>query len=100
MSLDDYFDIQTPSREASEEARQLVAEAERLKMTIAGLERDNAELRQTRRINRIEIYILLGTVAFAVIALVIDVLNPDVGWIRRALTRTQQIVQAARGAVL
>ena len=40
MSLDDYFDIQTPSREVSEEARQLVAEAERLKMTIAGLERD------------------------------------------------------------
>lgn len=96
MSLDDYFDIQTPSREASEEARQLVAEAERLKMTIAGLERDNAELRQTRRINRIEIYILLGIVAFAVIALVIDVLNPDVGWIRTALGRTQQIIQGVR----
>ena len=96
MSLDDYFDIQTPSREASEGVRQLVAEAERLKMTIAGLERDNAELRQTRCINRIEIYILLGIVAFAVIALVIDVLNPDVGWIRTALGRTQQIIQGVR----
>ena len=96
VSLDDYFDIKTLSREASEEARQLAAEAERLKMTIAGLERDNAELRQTRRINRIEIYILLGIVAFAVIALVIDVLNPDVGWIRRALTHTQQKLQGVR----
>lgn len=96
VSLDDYFGIETPSRTASEEARQAAAEVERLKEKIAGLEHDNAELRQTRRIHRIEIGILLGIVAFAVIALVIDVLNPDVGWIRRALENTQQIIQGVR----
>lgn len=96
VSLDDYFGIETPSQTASEEARQAAAEVERLKEKIAGLEHDNAELRQTRRIHRIEIGILLGIVAFAVIALVIDVLNPDVGWIRRALENTQQIIQGVR----
>lgn len=96
VSLDDYFGIETPSQTASEEARQAAAEVERLKEKIAGLEHDNAELRQTRRIHRIEIGIPLGIVAFAVIALVIDVLNPDVGWIRRALENTQQIIQGVR----
>lgn len=100
VSLDDYFDIITPSREASEEARRLASEIELLKAKNEGLQRENANLRVSLRMHRFTTGVLLCIVAAAAIALLIDVLNPDVGWIRRALTRTQQIVQAARGAVL
>lgn len=100
VSLDDYFDIITPSREASEEARQLASEVELLKAKNEGLQHENANLRVSLRMHRFTTGVLLCIVAAAVIALLIDVLNPDAGWIRRALTRTQQIVQAARGAVL
>lgn len=100
VSLDDYFDIITPSREASEEARQLASEVELLKAKNAGLQHENANLRVSLRMHRFTTGVLLCIVAAAAIALLIDVLNPDVGWVRRALTRTQQIVQAARGAAL
>lgn len=100
VSLDDYFDITTPSREASEEARQLASEVELLKAKNEGLQHENANLHVSLRMHRFTTGVLLGIVAAAVIALLIDILNPDVGWIRRALTRMQQIVQAARGAVL
>lgn len=100
VSLDDYFDIITPSREASEEARQLASEVELLKAKNEGLQHENANLRVSLRMHRFTTGVLLCIVAAAAIALLIDVLNPDVGWIRRALTRAQQIVQAARGAVL
>lgn len=99
VSLDDYFDIQTPSREASEEARQLASEVELLKVELAGLRSENAGLKKTQHGDRIVIGFLLAIVAAAVIALLIDVLNPDVGWIRRALEHTQQVVQAARSAL-
>lgn len=100
VSLDDYFGIITPSREASEKARQLATEVELLKAKKEGLQNENANLRVSLRMHRFTTGVLLCIVAAAVIALLIDVLNPDVGWIRRALTRTQQIVQSARGAVL
>lgn len=100
VSLDDYFDIKTPSQTASEVARQLATEVELLKAKNEGLQHENTNLHVSLRMHRFTTGVLLGVVAAAVIALLIDALNPDVGWIRRALTRTQQIVQAARGAVL
>ena len=99
MSLDDYFDIQTPSREVSEvseEARQLASEVELLKAKNEGLQHENANLRVSLRMHRLTTGALLCIVAAAVIALLIDVLNPDVGWIRRALTRTQQVLQGVQ----
>lgn len=100
VSLDDYFDIKTPSQTASEVARQLATEVELLKVKNEGLQHENTNLHVSLRMHRFTTGVLLGVVAAAVIALLIDALNPDAGWIRRALTRTQQIVQAARGAVL
>ena len=96
MSLDDYFDITTPSREASEDARQLATEVELLKAKNEGLRHENANLRVSLRMHRLTTGALLCIVAAAVIALVIDVLNPDVGWIRTALGRTQQIIQGVQ----
>ena len=99
MSLDDYFDIQTPSREVSEvseEARQLASEVELLKAKNEGLQHENANLRVPLRMHRFTTGVLLCIVAAAVIALLIDVLNPDVGWIRRALENAQQIIQGVR----
>ena len=99
MSLDDYFDIQTPSREVSEvseEARQLASEVELLKAKNEGLQHKNANLRVSLRMHRFTTGVLLCIVAAAVIALLIDVFNPDVGWIRRALTRTQQVLQGVQ----
>lgn len=96
VSLDDYFDIQTPSREVSEDARQLATEVELLKAKNEGLQHENANLRVSLRMHRITTGVLLFIVAAAAIALLIDVLNPDVGWIRRALTRTQQVLQGVQ----
>lgn len=96
VSLDDYFDIITPSREASEEARQLASEVELLKAKNEGLQHENANLRVSLRMHRFTTGVLLCIVAAAAIALLVDVLNPDVGWIRRALTRTQQVLQGVQ----
>ena len=99
VSLDDYFDIQTPSQAASEEARQLASEVALLKVELVGLRSENAGLQKTQRGDRIMIGILLVLVAATVIALLIDELNPDIGWIRTALTHAQQIIQGVRGAL-
>lgn len=96
VSLDDYFEIKTPSQEASEEARQLTSEVNLLTAKYESLQRENANLHESLRMHRLTTGILLGIVALAVVALVIDVLNPDVGWIRRALENTQQIIQEVR----
>lgn len=96
VSLDDYFDIQTPSREVSEDARQLATEVELLKAKNEGLQHENANLRVSLRMHRFTTGVLLCIVAAAAIALLVDVLNPDVGWIRRALTRTQQVLQGVQ----
>lgn len=99
VSLDDYFDITTPSREASEEARQLASEVELLKAKNAGLQHENANLRVSLRMHRFTTGVLLCIVAAAVIALLIDALNPNVGWIRTALGRTQQVIRGVCGAL-
>lgn len=99
VSLDDYFDITTPSREASEEARQLASEVELLKAKNEGLQHENANLRVSLQMHRFTTGVLLCIVAAAVIALLIDVLNPDVGWIRTALGRTQQVIRGVCGAL-
>lgn len=96
VSLDDYFEIKTPSQEASEEARQLTSEVNLLTAKYESLQRENANLHESLRMHRLTTGILLGIVALVVVALVIDVLNPDVGWIRRALENTQQIIQEVR----
>lgn len=99
VSLDDYFDIITPSRKASEEARQLASEVELLKAKNEGFQHENANLRVSLRMHRFTTGVLLCIVAAAVIALLIDVLNPDVGWIRTALGRTQQVIRGVCGAL-
>ena len=99
VSLDDYFGIITPSREASEKARQLATEVELLKATNEGLQHENANMRVSLRMHRFTTGVLLCIVAAAVIALLIDALNPDVGWIRTALGRTQQVIRGVCGAL-
>ena len=99
VSLDDYFGIITPSREASEKARQLATEVELLKATNEGLQHENANMRVSLRMHRFTTGVLLCIVAAAVIALLIDALNPYVGWIRTALGRTQQVIRGVCGAL-
>lgn len=96
VSLDDYFDIKTPSQTASEKARQLATEVELLKVKNEGLQHENTNLHVSLRMHRFTTGVLLGVVAAAVIALLIDAINPDAGWIRRALTRTQQVLQGVQ----
>ncbi len=100
VSLDDYFDIQTPSQAASEETRQLAAEVELLRAKAEGLQRENANLHKSLRMHRLTTGVLLIIVTLAVTVLLIDVLSPNVGWIRRTLTHMQQIMQTTRGAAL
>ncbi len=80
VSMDDYFDIQH-SESATDEST--AADVERLCSENKALRDQIMQQQKSLRMHRLVTLILLGIVTLCVIALLIDVLIPSVGWLRR-----------------
>lgn len=99
VSLDEYFDIRTGQTATSEELLRLLNEVQQLRAENQALHEKEALYEKSLRMHRFTTGVLLCIVAAAAIALLIDALNPNVGWIRTALDRTQQVIQGVCGTL-
>lgn len=73
IDMNAYFGISPPAPES-------VSELLRLENKSLRVQRDH--LRKSLKMHRITTFILLGIVAVCVLALLVDVLNPTIGWVR------------------
>lgn len=73
IDMNAYFGISPPAPES-------VSELLRLENKSLRTQRD--QLRKSLKMHRITTFILLGIISICVLALLIDVLNPSIGWIR------------------
>ena len=99
VSIDDAYDI------AGEDA--MTAKLQGLQEALDTKTRDLAAAQEklayqerSLRIHRIVTMILLALLALVVIAVIVDLLNPNVGWIRRAHGYISSFMTAGKGGVL
>lgn len=90
ISIDQYYDIMPPADSAA-----LLELRQRIEQQHAEIEQQQAEIDHQREIlamhersartKNIIIYLLSAIVALALVALIIDLCNPNLGWVRTAL---------------
>ena len=80
VSMDAYFDI--PCEASPPDPDAVSAEADKLRIENAALHEQLTQQQKSLRMHRLVTLILLSIVALCVLALVVDVLSPTVGWFR------------------
>lgn len=89
VSMDDYFEIPRPVSNSDTEAlraenAQLQNENEALRAENTALHTQITQHLRSIRMHRIVTLILLAILSLCALALLVDVMNPNVGWVRAA----------------
>ena len=76
VSMNDYFRIGDNTSES------FLARTEALRLENASLRTQREQMKKSLKMHRITTFIMLGIVAVCVLALLVDILNPAIGWVR------------------
>lgn len=87
VSMDEHFGVENPAQEES-------AEIEKLQLKLDSAERVNAIYEKELRRRTVLIWILTFVVLAALLALLVDLCNPNVGWIRAAFIEQMGVLHA------
>lgn len=74
--MNDYFKINEDTSESA------LARMEALRLENASLRTQREHMKKSLNMHRITTFILLGIAAVCVLALLVDILNPAIGWVR------------------
>lgn len=87
VSMDEHFGVEAPTEDN-------MSEVERLQLRLESAERVNKIYEKEIRRKNILVWILAFIVLAALLALLVDLCNPNVGWIRAAFVEQMGVLHA------
>lgn len=84
VSMDEHFGVDAPAEDDT-------SEVERLRLQLENAERVNAIYEKGLKRKNVQFWVLSAIVLIVLLALLVDLCNPTVGWIRAAFTSHMEV---------
>ena len=84
VSMDEHFGVEAPAEDDT-------SEVERLRLQLENAERVNAIYEKGLKRKNVQFWVLSAIVLIALLALLVDLCNPNVGWIRAAFIEQMEV---------
>ncbi len=84
VSMDEHFGVESPAEDDT-------AEVENLRLQLANAENLNKIYEKELKRKNVQNWVLAAIVLIALLALLVDLCNPNVGWIRAAFTSHMEV---------
>ena len=84
VSMDEHFGVDAQTEDDT-------SEVERLRLQLENAERVNAIYEKALKRKNVQLWVLSAIILIALLALLVDLCNPNVGWIRAAFTSHMEV---------
>lgn len=84
VSMDEHFGVEAPAEDDT-------SEVERLRLQLENAERVNAIYEKGLKRKNVQFWVLSAIVLIVLLALLVDLCNPNVGWIRASFTSHMEV---------